>query len=96
MAEVALIISIVALVVAIGALGIASSAARTSLGPRPNVLSPLGEFPEAAGPGSASAQVMALLARGDKIGAIKQFRIETGAGLKEAKDAVEALEAGRR
>jgi len=40
-------------------------------------------------------QIQDLLAQGKKIDAIKRFREETGAGLKEAKDAVEALEQGR-
>jgi hypothetical protein len=35
--------------------------------------------------------VVAHLERGEKIGAIKAYRERTGAGLKEAKDAVEAL-----
>jgi ribosomal protein L7/L12 len=39
--------------------------------------------------------VRALLAEGRKIGAIKAYREETGAGLKEAKDAVEAIERGQ-
>lgn len=44
---------------------------------------------------SSEAGVRSLLASGDKIGAIKQYRELTGLGLKEAKDAVDALEAGR-
>lgn len=40
-------------------------------------------------------QVRARLAAGDKIGAIKLYRKFTGLGLKEAKDAVDAMEAGR-
>lgn len=36
-------------------------------------------------------QLLALLAEGQKIQAIKLYRDKTGAGLKEAKDAVEAL-----
>jgi ribosomal protein L7/L12 len=46
-------------------------------------------------PGDADGQVQALLAGGNKIGAIKLVRERTGLGLKEAKDYVEALEAGR-
>jgi ribosomal protein L7/L12 len=38
------------------------------------------------------AQIAALLKAGNKIGAIKVYRQVTGMGLKEAKDAVEALE----
>jgi ribosomal protein L7/L12 len=40
------------------------------------------------------AELRALLAEGRKIEAIKRFREETGAGLAEAKDAVEALDRG--
>ena len=39
-------------------------------------------------------EVLSLLEEGNKIGAIKRFREETGAGLKQAKDAVEAIERG--
>ena len=111
MAEVALVVSIVALVVALTALGFAANAAAQGRppGPRPNVLTSLG--PEAGGfgqpvmgqpvlgprstPGQPSVAVMAFLQAGKKIEAIKQYRIETGEGLKEAKDAVEAFERGR-
>jgi ribosomal protein L7/L12 len=41
--------------------------------------------------GSTGDQVLALLRAGKKIEAIKHFRLQTGVGLKEAKDAVEAL-----
>lgn len=37
-------------------------------------------------------EVRSLLRRGQKIGAIKVYREHTGVGLKEAKDAVEAME----
>ncbi|HEX6984996.1 MAG TPA: ribosomal protein L7/L12 [Planctomycetaceae bacterium] len=40
-------------------------------------------------------ELLDLLSRGDKIAAIKVYRKRTGAGLKEAKDAVEALAARR-
>ena len=40
------------------------------------------------------AQIKLLLAMGNKLEAIKLLRIATGAGLKEAKDAVEALDRG--
>jgi ribosomal protein L7/L12 len=43
--------------------------------------------------GRPSQLVLDLLADGRKIEAIKQYRIETHAGLKEAKDAVEAAAA---
>src|SRR4051812_46719261 len=39
------------------------------------------------------AELLALLRQGKKIPAIKQYREHTGVGLKEAKDAVEALAA---
>ena len=39
-------------------------------------------------------ELRALMAAGRKIEAIKQYRAATGAGLAEAKDAVEALERG--
>jgi ribosomal protein L7/L12 len=48
--------------------------------------------PHGAGSGD---EVSNLLARGNKIGAIKLVRERTGLGLKEAKDYVEALEAGQ-
>ncbi|HBP23177.1 MAG TPA: 50S ribosomal protein L7/L12, partial [Planctomycetes bacterium] len=40
------------------------------------------------------AEVAELLRAGKKINAIKRYREETGLSLKEAKDAVDALEAG--
>jgi ribosomal protein L7/L12 len=51
---------------------------------------------ESAGPASHSLEgrVLALVHDGRKIEAIKLYRDLTGAGLKEAKDAVEALERG--
>jgi ribosomal protein L7/L12 len=42
--------------------------------------------------GTASAAVLDLVRRGNKIGAIKQYCEETGVGLKEAKTFVESLE----
>ncbi len=57
--------------------------------------------PVAEAPGSSQvvpddlAQVRSLIERGNKIGAIKQYRELTGLGLKEAKDAVEAIERGQ-
>jgi ribosomal protein L7/L12 len=41
----------------------------------------------------AEAEALALLRQGNKIGAIKAYRIHTGADLVTAKQAVEALEA---
>ncbi|MDR1283480.1 MAG: hypothetical protein LBK99_22065 [Opitutaceae bacterium] len=43
-----------------------------------------------------TAQLAALIQRGDKIGAVKQCRAFAGLGLKEARDAVEELEAKLR
>jgi hypothetical protein len=43
-----------------------------------------------------SPAVVALLAQGNKLGAIKQYRLETGAGLAEAKKAVEGFQRGMR
>lgn len=43
-----------------------------------------------------AAEIVALLQGGKKIEAIKLYRQRTGVGLKEAKDAVEALAADRR
>src|SRR3954453_12151746 len=40
-------------------------------------------------------EVLSLLEQGQKIGAIKLYRERTGAGLKEAKDAVEAMQRGQ-
>jgi len=51
---------------------------------------------EVSTPSAPSEAVAALMAAGRKIPAIKQYRIETGAGLKDAKDAVEAFERGMR
>jgi ribosomal protein L7/L12 len=100
MAETALVVSIVALVVALMALGIATStAARVRLsGPRPNVLTSLGQSSvgEPLTASQPSAEVVAFINAGKKIQAIKQYRMETGVGLKEAKDAVEAFERGQR
>ncbi len=45
-------------------------------------------------PGNAEEAVRALLDAGNKIEAIKQVREQTGLGLKEAKDLVEAMERG--
>lgn len=40
-------------------------------------------------------EVADFVARGEVIRAIKEYRTQTGAGLKEAKDAVDAYRAGR-
>ena len=45
--------------------------------------------PDVSGPGALSPQVLALLAADRRIEAIKLYRQETGAGLKDAKEAVE-------
>jgi ribosomal protein L7/L12 len=109
MAELALGLSVLALAVSL--LALARTSARAVSGPRPNVLSNLGSqglagagsgWETAAGSGEASTPsapspaVAALVAAGRKIEAIKQYRTETGAGLKDSKDAVEAFEAGAR
>jgi hypothetical protein len=44
-------------------------------------------------PSGMEAEVLGLMTGGDKIEAIKLYRKKTGLGLKEAKDAVEALAA---
>jgi ribosomal protein L7/L12 len=44
---------------------------------------------------AAMAEVRRALAAGNKIAAIKHYREATGLGLKDAKDAVEAIAAGR-
>ncbi len=44
-----------------------------------------------SGGGGYSEAVLELVRDGNKIGAIKQYREETGVGLKEAKDAVDRL-----
>ncbi len=46
--------------------------------------------------GSASAAVLELAAKGDKIAAIRAFREETGASLKDAKIFIESLGRGNR
>jgi ribosomal protein L7/L12 len=56
--------------------------------PRPPVARPAPSQSPASGP------VADLLREGKKLEAIKRFREQTGAGLKEAKDAVEAMERG--
>lgn len=58
------------------------------------VVVPPGPQGAAAPPGDAPAEVQALLAQGNTIGAIKRVRELTGLGLKEAKDYVDALQAG--
>jgi len=52
-----------------------------------------GRSPE--GPGAAPLDVLELMQRGRKIDAIKLYREEHGVGLREAKEAVEALAEGR-
>jgi large subunit ribosomal protein L7/L12 len=47
--------------------------------------------PEALAPGQMD-ELKSLLRRGQKINAIKHYRLYTGVGLKEAKDAMDALE----
>jgi len=46
-------------------------------------------------PGSFEDQILLLMEQNQKIAAVKLYREQTGCGLKEAKDAVEALAAGR-
>lgn len=55
------------------------------------ILKHLGVDAEAALAESLSAEVRALAAQGDKIGAIKLYREQTGAGLAVAKEAVETF-----
>ena len=43
-------------------------------------------------PADVDSRVRSLLATGEKIAAIKLYRESTGVGLKEAKDAVDAME----
>lgn len=56
------------------------------------------ESPSSKGLSSAKSplieKIQSILLHGDKINAIKVYREETGAGLKEAKDAVESIERG--
>ncbi len=54
----------------------------------------ISEAPAAVSSGDLEADVRAALAQGSKIEAIKIYRQATGLGLKEAKDAVEAMERG--
>jgi ribosomal protein L7/L12 len=101
MAELAFGLSVVALAVSLIALS--RSSRRQPTGPVPNVLSiPAGDVPAEPGSmaggvaaGAPSQAVMQYLAAGKKIQAIKQYRIETGAGLKEAKDAIDELDRRR-
>lgn len=46
--------------------------------------------------GDLTSEIVSLLARGQKIEAIKQYRVYTGSGLKEAKEAVESIERSQR
>ena len=46
--------------------------------------------------GDLTSEIVSLLARGQKIEAIKRYREYTGTGLREAKEAVEAIERGQR
>lgn len=58
---------------------------------------PIGRIPpmlELDAPRATDADLRRMVQAGDKIGAIKLYRERTGLGLKEAKDAVEALAAG--
>jgi ribosomal protein L7/L12 len=51
----------------------------------------LAASPPPSPPGDAMAEVRALAAAGNKLGAIKRYRELTGVGLKEAKDFVDGL-----
>jgi large subunit ribosomal protein L7/L12 len=51
----------------------------------------IGELPEQT---ALEARIRSLLEQNEKISAIKLFREQTGAGLKQARDAVDALERG--
>lgn len=55
---------------------------------------PLAHVNSNIAPGNAEEAVRALLDSGNKIEAIKRVRDQTGLGLKEAKDLVEAMERG--
>jgi hypothetical protein len=48
-------------------------------------------MPTMSGPSGFSPAVLDLVQQGNKIGAIKQYREETGVGLKQAKDAIDSL-----
>jgi ribosomal protein L7/L12 len=50
-----------------------------------------GQAAAVAGSGGMSPAVMALVGQGNKIGAIKQYREETGSDLREARDAIDRL-----
>jgi ribosomal protein L7/L12/DNA-directed RNA polymerase subunit RPC12/RpoP len=56
---------------------------------------PVEIHPVRAMPTTAGEDVSDLIRRGKKIEAIKRYREQTGVGLKEAKDAVEAMEAAQ-
>jgi hypothetical protein len=61
----------------------------------PTVGAPSDRLEPAASPlGIDPEQIRQLVRTGNKIGAIKLYREQTGAGLREAKDAVEAIERG--
>jgi len=104
MGDMTLVISVIALFVSVVALTVAlSSGPRRATGPQANVLSaptpwaassetPVSADVPAPGAAASQAAILDLLARGQKIPAIKLYRQQTGAGLKEAKDAVEAME----
>ncbi len=56
----------------------------------------LGIAAQEAPKGQASSRVMELIKIGDKNGAIRAFREETGASLKDAKLFIESLQANQR
>ena len=60
--------------------------------PAPDWLEELASATEERAPGDLQASIQALLVNDRKIEAIKIYREATGVGLKEAKDAVEAIE----
>ncbi len=74
--------------------GVDEYTARDAVKAIENELRQSGEIGSSSGGTVENAHIMELLRQGNKIEAIKLYRAMTGLGLKEAKDAVDAMERG--
>jgi ribosomal protein L7/L12 len=94
MIAMALVLLLLAVAFAIGfVVGRATASGVTVRDPASDALAHLPPGP-ALDDEAFAAHLLVLLAAGQKIEAIKLYRERTGVGLKEAKDAVDALERG--
>lgn len=92
---VALAVVLLLIAFAIGfAVGRTTAASITVRGPTRDPLAHPPPATDALDDEAFAAQLLVLLAAGRKIEAIRVYRERTGLGLKEARDAVEALERG--